>query len=65
MAEKFETWLREKIKNLGLDEEIYLEYILGIVLEDGSSHDEIKETLTEVLSGVLVGNYTYCPKHIV
>ena len=54
MAEKFNTWLREKIKILELDEEVYLEYIQGIVLEDGSSHEEIKETLVEVLGGVLV-----------
>ena len=54
MAEKFNTWLREKIKSLELDEEVYLEYIQGIVLEDGSTTEEIKETLSEVLGGVLV-----------
>ena len=54
MAEKFNTWLREKIKSLELDEEVYLEYIQGIVLEDSSTTEEIKETLSEVLGGVLV-----------
>ena len=54
MAEKFNTWLREKINSLELDEEVYLEYIQGIVLEDGSTTEEIKETLSEVLGGVLV-----------
>ena len=54
MAEKFNTWLREKIKSLEIDEEVYLEYIQGIVLEDGSTTEEIKETLSEVLGGVLV-----------
>ena len=59
MAEEFNTWLREKIKSLELDEEVYLEYIQGIVLEDGSTIEEIKETLSEVLGGVLVSGLFY------
>jgi len=55
MAENlFHVWLAKKIKTLNLDEEIYLEYIKGVFEENGDEEEETKETLVEILSGVLV-----------
>lgn len=53
MAE-FEAWLGEKLRNLSIDEDVYLEYIQGLLLEDeGSTSDDLKEVVSEVLSGLL------------
>lgn len=50
----FDTWLSSKIQAIALDEEVYFEYIKGILEEEDTSEDEIKETLAEILGGVLV-----------
>ena len=49
----FDTWLTEKIKSLSLDEDVYVDYIKGVV-EEAQSLEETKETLCDILSGVLV-----------
>ena len=54
MAEKtFDDYLCQKLKTFGLDEEVYSEYIKGI-LHEFSNEKELKESLNDVLSDVLV-----------
>lgn len=53
MATSFQKYLKQKLKEIQLDESVYTEYITSI-LEDETSDDEKRETLEEVLSGVLV-----------
>uniref|UniRef100_A0A336MK99 Coiled-coil domain-containing protein 43 n=1 Tax=Culicoides sonorensis TaxID=179676 RepID=A0A336MK99_CULSO len=56
MANTFQKYLKQKLKEIQLDESVYTEYIMSI-LEDESSDDEKRETLTDVLSGVLESNF--------
>lgn len=53
MATDFQKYLKQKLKEIQLDESVYTEYITSI-LEDETSDDEKRETLEEVLAGVLV-----------
>lgn len=55
MATDFQKYLKQKLKEIQLDESVYTEYITSI-LEDETSDDEKRETLEEVLAGVLVRN---------
>jgi len=48
----FDTWLVEKLTNLNLDEDIYTDYVKGI-LEDEENEQELKDSLNDILSGVL------------
>jgi len=51
----FDTWLTEKIKSLSLDEEVYSDYLKS-VLDETDDAEELKESLTDILSGVLENN---------
>lgn len=53
MSTNFQKYLKQKLKEIQLDESVYTEYITSI-LEDETSEDEKRETLEEVLAGVLV-----------
>jgi len=48
----FDAWLVEKLNSLSLDEEIYSEYVKS-VLNEGESNEEVKESLSDLLSGAL------------
>lgn len=60
----FETWLNGKLNSLGLDEEVYLDYLKG-VLEEGEDAEETKEILFDILSGVLEENVSEVVDEIV
>lgn len=56
MASEFEKYLKQKLKQIQLDENVFGEYIRGI-LDDQVSDDEKSEALEDVLAGVLVSSY--------
>ena len=49
----FEEWLSEKLKSLELDTDIYVDYFCS-VLDETQTDNEIKESLQDILEGVLV-----------
>ena len=58
MAEKvYDVWLCEKLRSLQLDEDVFLDYLKG-VLEEESSLEEKVETIENILQGATV--LAYC-----
>lgn len=59
----FENWLKTRLKELKIDVSVYLSYITG-VLEDSIDEDEKRETLTDIISSLIVSYnkflYTFC-----
>jgi len=51
----FDTWLTEKMRSLNLDEEVYSDYLKS-VLDESDDVEEMKESLSDILSGVLENN---------
>ena len=49
----FEEWLSEKLKSLELDTDIYVDYFFS-VLDETQTDIEVKESLQDILGGVLV-----------
>ena len=49
----FENWLKTRLKELKIDVGVYLSYITG-VLEDSIDDDEKRETLTDIISSLIV-----------
>lgn len=49
----FENWLKTRLKELKIDVSVYLSYITG-VLEDSIDEDEKRETLTDIISSLIV-----------
>jgi hypothetical protein len=49
----FENWLKTRLKELKIDVGVYLSYING-VLEDSIDDDEKRETLTDIISSLIV-----------
>ena len=50
---EFDNWLCEKLKSLQLDEEIFLEYLKGVLEEDSSAEEKV-ETISGILEGATV-----------
>lgn len=54
MAENsYDSWLCEKLRSLQLDEDVFLDYIKG-VLEEDSTSEEKTETIENILQGATV-----------
>lgn len=54
----FKTWLLDLLDSLGLDGEVYGEYILGTLESSNESEPEdVREAISELLSGLMV---TFC-----
>lgn len=53
MASEFEKYLKQKLKQIQLDENVFGEYIRSI-LDDQISDEEKSEALEDILAGVLV-----------
>eukprot|EP00112_Aurelia_sp_Birch-Aquarium-sp1_P016263 Seg3671.1 transcript_id=Seg3671.1/GoldUCD/mRNA.D3Y31 product="Coiled-coil domain-containing protein 43" protein_id=Seg3671.1/GoldUCD/D3Y31 len=47
---EFDNWLCEKLKSLQLDEDIFLEYLKGVLEEDSPAEEKV-----ETISGILEG----------
>ena len=51
----FDKWLSGVLEGVGVDGEVYGEYISGsLAAMDGSPPEEIQETVQDILSGCLV-----------
>ena len=50
---EFDTWLKKTLIKLNTDDEIFSSYIKGI-LEADDSHEEKKEALEGIISGITV-----------
>ncbi len=49
----FEDWLCNKLKSLQLDEDVFLDYIKG-VLEEDVPEEEKSDTISNILEGAIV-----------
>lgn len=54
---EFKGWLTKELKKLGLDDQVYTDYIYGMLEDDSTPDDEKKEALNEFLSAATVRNY--------
>ena len=52
-SKEFDEWLCDKIKFLQLDEDIFLDYLKGVLEEDVSA-EEKEETISNILQGATV-----------
>lgn len=52
----FDNWLKSRLKELKIDVGVYLSYIIG-VLEDSIDEDEKRETLTDIISSLIVSSH--------
>ena len=50
---EFDNWLCEKLKSLQLDEDIFLEYLKGVLEEDSSAEEKVG-TISGILEGATV-----------
>lgn len=51
----FKTWLLDLLNGLGLDGEVYGEYILGTLESSGDSEPEdVTDAIRDLLSGLMV-----------
>lgn len=58
MAESiFDNWLCQKLRSLQLDEDVFLDYLKGVLEEDSTSEEKL-DTIENILQGatVLVSN---------
>lgn len=62
MAVDFDKFLKQKLKEIHLDEAIYGDYIKGILEDD--QEDEKADSLTDVLSGVVVSSCCRTSLHV-
>ena len=54
MAEgTFDSWLSEKLRSLQLDEDVFLDYLKGVLEEDSTSEEKV-ETIDNILQGATV-----------
>lgn len=53
MSDQFGDWLTANLQKLQLDEEVYHGYICGILEEEEQDREELAETVTGILAGVL------------
>ena len=54
MAESaYDDWLCEKLRSLQLDDDVFLDYLKGVLDEDSSS-EEKAETIENILQGATV-----------
>jgi hypothetical protein len=51
----FDLWLGEKLDSLGLDAEVYLEYLTGILSDDAETLESKAESLTGIIQGATGG----------
>ena len=54
----FDTWLAEKLNSLSLDEDVYSDYLKS-VLDEGETEEDLRESLCDILSGVLVSEHLF------
>ena len=52
-AEEFEKWLSSRMKKLGLDEDVFGNYVTG-VLDSEDTDEERKDALIGILEGMTV-----------
>ncbi|PIK50031.1 putative coiled-coil domain-containing protein [Apostichopus japonicus] len=45
----FSTWISEKLQNLNVDDEVFGSYIIGILEEEETSHEEKSEAIAGIL----------------
>ena len=50
----FEEWLSSRLKQLGLDEEVFGSYVTGVMDEEDSTDDDRRDALTGILEGMTV-----------
>ena len=61
-SHEFDAWLCEKLNSLQLDEDVFLDYLKG-VLEEDVPEDEKEETIQGILEGATVSiSCTTCGK---
>ena len=54
MAEgTYDSWLSEKLRSLQLDEDVFLDYLKGVLEEDSTSEEKV-ETIDNILQGATV-----------
>ena len=52
-ADDFEDWLSSKVRSLELDEEVFLDYLKG-VLDSEESEEDKREAMTGIFEGAVV-----------
>ena len=54
MAEgTYDSWLSEKLRSLQLDEDVFVDYLKGVLEEDSTSEEKV-ETIDNILQGATV-----------
>ena len=60
---KFDKWLCSRLNQLGLDEEVFGSYVIGVMDAEDSSDDDRKDALVGILDGMTVCfNYAVCTR---
>jgi len=60
----FDNWLKSRLKELKIDVGVYLSYIIG-VLEDSIDEDEKRETLTDIISSLIVSSHKISSRFVI
>jgi hypothetical protein len=55
----FEDWLCTRLKEIGLDEEVFGSYVTGVLDEEDSNDDDRQDALVGILDGMTVSTIIF------